>query len=707
MGQTGLKATMDNHQRSADPAARAMLARAEELRASTAWDRYAALQPLCGFGELGSCCDICYMGPCRIDPFGEGARVGTCGAGADLIVARNFARAVAAGTAAHSDHGREVVEVLRNVAGGHVVGSGLQPGTHTVVGSALQGGTQAYGIANPARLRAVAREWGITGDSRSDAEIALDVANVAASQFGQQHGTLKPALRAPKGQRERWEKLGITPRGIDREVVDLMNRTHHGVESDPIALLRAAMRTALADGWGGSMLATDVQDVLFGGPRAIRARANLGVLDERQVNLLVHGHEPALSEMIVAACREPAAIAQAKAAGAEGINVAGICCTANEILMRQGLPIAGNYLHQELALLTGAVDAMVVDVQCVMPSLPQVAACHHTKVISTSPKAHIPGAEHIEFDPARALDIARAIVSRAIEAYGKRNPASVRIPREQMDLVAGFTNENIPRYLGGRLRSGYRPLVDAIAAGRIRGIVGVVGCNTTRICQDSHHLALVRDLIARDVLVVQTGCSAIASAKAGLMRPEAALEAAGPGLRQVCEAVGVPPVIHVGSCVDNSRILNVCTALVAEGGIGTDLSELPIAAAAPEAMSEKAVAIGLYAVASGIFTAFLPIPRVAGSRAVRQYLERDVEQETGGRFFFTNDVQEATRAIIEVLDAKRKALKLAPIMSEQEGIRGQGSGGARVGADDEPTGGLERLGCGHQQHWTQARHPED
>jgi len=715
----------NNHQRSADPAARQMLARADELRASTAWDRYAALQPLCGFGELGICCDICFMGPCRIDPFGDGARVGTCGAGPDLIVARNFARAVAAGAAAHSDHGREVVEILSLTAGkggpeGPPYGGAKgHPNAAARAGdpAAPPYGPPAYGFSDVARLRALAREWRIAEAGRSDADVAREVAELAAAQFGQQHGTLLPVLRAPKGQRERWERLGITPRGIDREVVDLLSRTHHGVESDPIALLRGAMRTALADGWGGSMLATDVQDILFGGPRAIRSRANLGVLDERQVNLLVHGHEPALSEMIVAAAREPAAIAQARAAGAGGINVAGICCTANEILMRQGMPIAGNYLHQELALLTGAVDAMVVDVQCVMPSLPQVAACHHTKVISTSPQAHIPGAEHIEFDPARAKEIAQAIVARAIEAFPRRNPSAVRVPREQMDLVAGFTNENIPRYLGGRLRSGYRPLVDAVAAGRIRGIVGVVGCNTTRICQDSHHLALVRELIARDVLVVQTGCSAIASAKAGLMRPEAALEHAGPGLRQVCEAVGIPPVIHVGSCVDNSRILNVCTALVAEGGIGTDLSELPIAAAAPEAMSEKAVAIGLYAVASGIFTAFLPIPRVAGSRVVRQYLEHDIEQETGGRFLFTNDVQEATRAIVGVLDDKRKALKLAPPFDSREDALAQGrvadGDGWKTGplATPKPPGeggrGLEGLGCGHQQLRSQARRPEE
>jgi carbon-monoxide dehydrogenase catalytic subunit len=472
--------------------------------------------------------------------------------------------------------------------------------------------------------------------------------------------------------------------------VELLHRTHHGVESDPVALLRGAMRAALADGWGGSMIATDVQDVLFGGPQAIRSQANLGVLEERQVNILVHGHEPILSEMIVAASRDEDLLALARQAGAEGINIAGICCTANEILMRQGMPVAGNYLHQELALLTGAVDLMVVDVQCVMPSLPQVAACHHTKIVTTSSKAHIPGAEQMTLDIHNPKQTARAVVKRAIEAFSRRDSARVNIPRHKMDLVAGFTNENLPQYLGGRFRAGYRPLIDAVAAGRIRGIVGVVGCNNPRVAQDSNHLALVRSLLAQDVLVVQTGCSAIASAKFGLLRPEAALKYAGPGLQEVCAAVGIPPVLHVGSCVDNSRILSVCVALVAEGGMGGDLSELPIAAAAPEAMSEKAIAIGLYAVASGIFTAFTPAPRIAGSSVVRKYLEEDVEKETGGKFLFSSNMEDAAKGILAHIDAKRKALKLAP----------------RPLTEYVPAAGLKSLGCGQAQKHSQERAPE-
>jgi carbon-monoxide dehydrogenase catalytic subunit len=625
------------------------------------------------------------MGPCRIDPFGEGPQVGICGADAHLIVARNLARSVAAGAAAHSDHGREVVEVLKHAAEAEF--------------------RSGYALANEQKLRALAAEWKVEQDGRPLADVARDLASRMLAQFGAQEGPLVPALRAPEGQRARWENLGIAPRGIDREVVELMHRTHHGVESDPVALLRAAMRAALSDGWGGSMIATDVQDALFGAPQAIRSRVNLGVLREKEVNILCHGHEPVLSEMIVSAARDPELREKARAAGAEGINVAGICCTANEILMRQGMPVAGNYLHQELALLTGAVDVMVVDVQCVMPALPQVAACHHTKIVTTSPKAHIPGAERVEFDPLRAREAARTIVELGIETFGRRDPARVKIPAHQTDLVAGFTNENLPHYLGGRFRSGYRPLIDAVASGRVRGVVAVVGCNTVRYVQDQHHLGLVRALLERDVLCVQTGCSAIASAKFGLLRPEAALEHAGRGLREVCEAVGIPPVLHLGSCVDNSRILAICTAICAEGGIGADLSELPIAAAAPESMSEKAITIGLYAVASGAFTVFMPPPHLAGSRVVRQYLEHDVERDTGGRFLFTDDIVEATRAIVEVLDQKRAALKLAPVMYG-DGAMPDAAASRSLTSYEAPRGVLA-LGCGHAQIASQSRPPTE
>ncbi len=218
----------------------------------------------------------------------------------------------------------------------------------------------------------------------------IDLADAVIAEFGKQDGPIKFTRRAPAKRQEIWKRLGIDPRGIDREIVECMHRTTMGVDNDHVNLLLHGLRASLADGWGGSMIATELQDVMFGTPTPVRTRANLGVLESDKVNVIVHGHEPLLSEMIVSAASDPELVDLAKKQGANGINVAGMCCTGNEILMRHGIPVAGNFLQQELAVATGAVDAMVVDVQCVMPALGALAGCFHTKFISTSPKGQVP-----------------------------------------------------------------------------------------------------------------------------------------------------------------------------------------------------------------------------------------------------------------------------------------------------------------------------
>jgi carbon-monoxide dehydrogenase catalytic subunit len=376
----------------------------------------------------------------------------------------------------------------------------------------------------------------------------------------------------------------------------------------------------------------------------------------------VHGHEPVLSEMLVAASRDPELLAMAEERKASGINVAGICCTANEILMRHGIPVAGNFLQQELAIVTGAVDLMVVDVQCVMPSVASLTSCFHTKLVTTSSKAKMPSVEHVEFKEEDAFGTAKEIVAKAVEAFSRRDPSKVTIPDGRSDMIAGFTTESVFQFLGGRFRGTFRPLNDAIMDGRLRGAVGVVGCNNPNMTHDYAHITLTRELLKKDVLVVSTGCAAIADAKCGLLRPEAAFEAAGPGLREICETVGIPPVLHVGSCVDNSRILTTLIEIVNEGGLGEDFSQLPVAGSAPEWMSEKAVAIGFYFVASGVLTHFGTPQPVEGSPAVHKFLTEDVEEITGGRFFFEADPVKTAAQIIEHLDQKRADLKLAPAM---------------------------------------------
>ncbi len=625
--------------KSIDRASQEMLKRAEEARLETAWDRLELQQPQCGFGQLGLCCRICNMGPCRIDPFARGPERGICGADADTIAARNLARMIAAGAAAHSDHGRDVAHALLLAASGE----------------------SDYRIKDPVKLREVARAYGIGLDGASDLEIARALAERALANFGQQEGELELALRAPKKRVERWRELGLIPRGIDREVVEIMHRTTMGVDTDYRNIIQQGLRCALADGWGGSMIATELQDILFGTPEPLRARVNLGVLEEDKVNIVVHGHEPTLSEVVVAAARDPELLKLAEQKGAKGINIAGICCTANEILMRHGIPIAGNFLQQELAVMTGAVDLLMVDVQCIMPSLSDLVKHFHTKLVTTSPKAKFPGVEHIEFSEEHALEIAKEIVRLGVENFSRRSGKPF-IPKETMDLIAGFTAESVFTFLGGTYRATYRPLNDAIIDGRLRGAAGIVGCNNPKITQDWAHVEMAKELIKHDVLVVTTGCSAIADAKHGLLRPEVAFELAGKGLQEICEAVGIPPVLHVGSCVDNSRILMTLTHMVNEGGLGEDIADLPVAGAAPEWMSEKAVAIGFYFVASGVFTVLgFPFP-VYGSKRLTKLLTEELEETVGGKFAFEQDPIKAAHLMIEHIDRKREALKLREVM---------------------------------------------
>jgi len=627
--------------KSIDDASIRMIDKAASDRVNTAFDRAETMKP-CPIGMVGSCCKNCGMGPCRVPlpkgkeetPEEKQKRRGICGATAETIAARNFIRMVAGGAAAHSDHGRGVADLFLAVAKGEAPG---------------------YEIKDEQKLLQLALDWGIEIGERGNNEIAIDVGEIALAEFGKQKGEVLFLRRAPLKRQELWRREGVAPRGIDREIVEIMHRTHIGVDQDYKNLLRQGVRASLADGWGGSMIATELQDILFGTPAPVLGRVNLGVLKQDEINIIIHGHDPLLSEMTVVAAQEPEMIELAKSKGANGINLAGMCCTANEILMRHGIPLAGNFLQQELALVTGAVDAMVVDIQCIMQSLPDIAQCYHTKIITTSPKAKIPGALHIEFDERNAMESAKAIVKAAIDNFPNRGK-NIDIPDEQTDLVAGFSHETINYLLGGLFRASYRPLNDNIINGRIRGVAGVVGCNNPRVKHDDVHLTMVKELIKNDVLVLQTGCSAMACAKAGLMTPEAAAKYAGEGLASVCETVGIPPVLHLGSCVDNSRILMAATAMVKDGSLGDDISDLPVAGAAPEWMSEKAISIGQYFVGSGVFTVFGVNWPTLGSNEVTEFLFKDFEAMYGGMWAFEPDPLKAAKLMIEHIDKKRKAL---------------------------------------------------
>ncbi|MFO8084327.1 MAG: anaerobic carbon-monoxide dehydrogenase catalytic subunit [Desulfobacterales bacterium] len=640
--------TADPVAASIDVATQEMIARAQKMGIDTIFDRAEAMKP-CNIGNQGTCCKNCGMGPCRL-PLpksgieGEDTRKGLCGASANTIAARNFIRMIAGGAAAHSDHGRGVAEVFLSVA---------------------RKESKDYQIKDQTKLLAIAPYFNVATTVEVDGEtldrdideIALEVAEKALDEWGKSHGELMYLKRAPETLYEKWKKNGVLPRNIDREIVEIMHRTHIGVDQDYKNLMKQGTRAAIADGWGGSMLATDLQDVLFGTPYPLQSEANLGVMKKDHVNLIIHGHEPILSEMILVAAQSDEMIQYAKSKGAKGIQLSGICCTANEVLQRHGVPLCGTFLQQELAIITGACDAMVVDIQCIFQNVANVAKCFHTKLITTHPIARMEQENviHIEFDEHHAMEDAKRIVKMAIDNFENRG-ADVMIPTQKNVQIAGFGVESIQYHLGGTFRGTYYTLNDNIINGRIRGIAGVVGCNNARTRHNEGHIQVVKELIKNDVIVLTTGCNGIACAMEGLLTPDTAAVFCGPGLAEVCETVGIPPVLHMGSCVDNSRILLAATEVVKAGGLGKDISDLPAAGSAPEWMSEKAISIGHYFVVSGVYTVFGVGLPVTGAPVFQKYIFEEFENLYGGMWDLEIDPVKHAQKMIAHIDKKRKAL---------------------------------------------------
>jgi len=622
---------VDPKERSSDRAAQQIIQKMADAGQETAWDRLDRQKPQCGFGKSGVCCRICTMGPCRIT---KKAQAGVCGADVDTIVARNFLRAVAAGVAAHSDHGRTVAEVFL---------------------AAAKEEAPDYKIKDLVKLDTLAKELGVKTEGRSPNEIAIDIGEIALNEYGKPSGTQLMALRAPKTRQAIWDKYGVTPRAVDREVAESLHRSTMGVDQDYKNIMLHASRAALADGWGGAMLATELQDILFGTPFPGRGEINMGVLREDEVNIIVHGHEPVLSEMIALASQDEEMLAEAEKVGAKGITVAGTCCTANELLMRHGIPIAGNFLNQELVIGTGAVELMAVDVQCVMQGLAKLAQLYHTHLVTTANKAMMAGIEHVPMDEHNAYNTAKELVLKAIANY--KNRGEVVIPQEKEMAVGGFSFESVKYMLGGRFRASFRPLNDNIINGRIRGVAAIVGCTNPKMPQDLSHTTLCRELIKNNVLVLTTGCATIACGKQGLANSNTALQYCGDGLREVCETVGIPPILACGSCVDNTRLLVSASEIVREGGLGEDLADLPLAGVCLESVSEKAMAIGQYFVASGVLVVFaedgLPIH---GSENVREYMLEGVKAQFGGHWALENDPKKAAQIMLAGIEAKRDAL---------------------------------------------------
>lgn len=633
-------------EKSRDQATLQMIDKAAAEEVGLAWDRYQKQLPQCGFGETGLCCRHCLQGPCRIDPFGNGPTEGVCGATADTMVARGLCRAIAAGTASHGGHAKHMA--------------------HTLL-LAARGEAPDYPIRDETKLRNVAIRLGLPTENKSVNEIAASVAETALQEFSEKETPLAwAATTVTKGRVETFLKHGVVPTGIDSQVADIMHRTTYGVDAEPVNLLLGAVKCALAD-YAACHLATDLADILFGTPQPVASKACLGVLKKDAVNLALHGHNPLLSDMIAQVADEEDLVAKAREAGAtEGINLVGICCTGNEVMIRHGVPMATSSVSQETAIVTGALDGLVVDYQCIMPSLAGVAECYHTKVMTTIPFSKMPGAVHIDFDERKAREAARKVITEAIEAFPRRDPTKIAIPEVEQNAMAGFSTEAIIGALA-LLDSDdpLKPLIDNIVAGNIYGVCLFAGCNTIKITQDENYIEMIKELAKNNVLILATGCASGAYARQGFMSPEATEKYAGDGLKAVLTAIGesaglggpLPLVLHMGSCVDNSRAADVAVAVADK--LGVDLDKLPVVASAPEPVSEKAVAIGTWAVAAGLPTHLGLVPPVVGSQTVTGVLTGAVKDLFGGYFIVEPDPQKAARALLDVLSERRQGLGLS------------------------------------------------
>ena len=619
-----------------EAATNSLLENGKKVGADSWQQRVKNQTPHCGFGEAGTCCRICSMGPCRIT---RKSPRGICGCDVHGIVGRNFLRFTAGGSATHSDHGREICHTLYQ---------------------AKEGGN--YQVKDPEKLIRIAKEWGVETEGKDIYDLAHEIAEIGLLEYGKPFGVQRFLKRAPEHTQELWHNAGIEPRAIDREVSTAMHMTHMGNTSLPEALVRQALRCGLSDGWGGSMMGTELSDVLFGTPKPVDSTANIGVMEKDMVNIIVHGHDPSLSEMIVYYANDPEMIALAKSVGAKGINIAGVCCTANEVAMRHGIPMAGNFLSQENVVLTGACEAIVVDVQCIFPALGPLSKCFHTKFITTSPICRMPDSEFIQFSAENAGDNAKAIVKMAVENFKNRNQDLVNIPNQVQKTRVGYSVEAIVKVLDGVANSQVdqfgttKPLLECITSGVLRGAVAMVGCNNPKVRPDTAHIELMKKMLENDIIVIVSGCSAQAAAKAGLMDPEKAKDYCGAGLKRVCELAGIPPVLHMGSCVDISRMLILAAELAKDSGL--NISQLPVVGCAPEWMSEKAVSIGNYVVATGLDTYLGVDPYVSGSSEICDLLtgEDGVNKWVEAKYTVEKDIEKLGDMMIERIEQKRAAL---------------------------------------------------
>lgn len=603
----------------------------KEMGVDTIFDRWEAQQPQCGYGMQGICCQLCSHGPCRIT---AKASRGICGATADTIVARNLLRLTIHGTAAYTHHLEEIIKTLKATA---------------------QGKTP-FKIGDVNKLMEISKVVGLD-TNKSANELAVELSDILLNELrkGSEEPLALLKLFAPPTRQEAWEKLGVTPGGVLSEVRDALTKSMSNINTDPVDLLLTSVRLSIATGYMGLVGTTTIQDILLGSPSLNESKADLGIIDVETVNIVAHGHVPLVATAVIQASQDPELLKLAEAAGAKGIKLYGSMCTGQELMQRSGSSAKGyagqlsNWLSQEYYIATGAVDLVMMDMNCSIPALKTMADNFHTKLISVDRVVRMQGVEdHLDFHPEKVEEQAKELIKMAIETYKNRGD-KINIPNYQSKVVSGFGVESIANALGGSLA----PLLDVVKQGSIKGIAAVVGCTNNRNGHDSKGIEIMKELIKNDVLVVAAGCMSSAGEIDGLMDP-ASSELCGEGLKAVCQSLGIPPVLNFGSCVDIGRIGIVVTEIA--NALGVDPSQLPVVVSAPEYLEQKAVADGIFAVAFGLLTHIGPVPPVTGSALVTNILTKDIEGLTGGRVLVNENPKEAVAEMVAHIETKRKNL---------------------------------------------------
>lgn len=613
-----------------DPAVREMMLNMEQIGVDTAFDRFDQQKPQCSFGLAGVCCKICNMGPCKITPKSP---KGICGADADLIVARNLLRSAAAGVAQHGMHAREVILSLKWAAEGKL----------------------DIPIIGKYKVKAMAEAFGIPVKHRPFQKVAIDLADVLLADMSrtepEEYKTIKAC--APLERQETWKKLGILPISAYHEVFEAYHKTGCATDGDWKSIMQQFLRCGLAFTFTGVVASNIATDSLFGVGDRVTSKVNIGALEKGYVNIAVHGHLPVLVSQIVQTGLTEKYQNLAKKAGAKGIKFYGICCSGLSAMYRYaGVIPLSNAVTAELVMGTGALDLWVADVQDVFPSIMNVANCFKTVVVTTSDSARLPGAEHIAYDHHHSnIDetqkIAEKIVERAIESHGAREGIPVYIPPYEVEAEVGFSVEYVHKRFGSM-----KPLAEALQRGKILGIVNLVGCNNTKVVYERAIVDVADVLLKNNVLILTNGCAAFPLMKLGYCTVEA-LGKTGENLREFLTP-DLPPVWHVGECIDNTRSSGIFAGIAGE--LGKNLYEMPFAFSSPEWGNEKSIDASLGFRLMGINSYHCVEAQIQGSANVIHFLKEGTKDTLGSVMYVDTDPISLGNKIVEDIKAKRKAL---------------------------------------------------